>query len=476
MSGISLGRVTVLLLLARAMTYVLGVANSVVLARTLGVDQLGVYAYAVGLAGLFALLPNMGIGTIVTRAVARDPAAAAALVPTALRAQGLLAVGVLIGAPALAAALPGHPAPWYHVALAAAQLAIGTLSWPYLAVLGGHARYDRLAVAELLAGGVGTATLVAAATLHGGVGQFLSAQVAAAVVAVLVARRVAAPFIPRRDGDALALGTLLRRGAPLGATAALQGVYTRLDVLLLGQLASTVALGLYNVAYKPVNLAVYFGAAIAGTLLPLMAQSRGPTPPVAFDRALRGLAAAGPALALILTGLGGALLRTLYGPEFEAAAPVLGVLAWSAVANWLYAPLGVALQARGAERAWLACMAAGLLVNAAGNWWAIPRWGALGAASATLASEVVLFGLGLGLTRWRLQLRVSTRPVLAALGATAVGGAVLWLGMPIEVASATVAALAVYGSLLLLFRAVTVRDLKLVAGWVRQAAVGASGA
>jgi hypothetical protein len=48
--------------------------------------------------------------------------------------------------------------------------------------------------------------------------------------------------------------------------------------------------------------------------------------------------------------------------------------------------------------------------------------------------------------------------------------------MPIEVASATVAALAVYGSLLLLFRTVTVRDLKLVAGWVRQAAVGASGA
>src|SRR3989304_5859121 len=99
MSGISLGRVTVLLLLARAMTYVLGVANSVVLARTLGVDRLGVYAYAVGLAGLFALLPNMGIGTIVTRAAARDPAAEAALLPTPPLPQDVLAVGVLIGAP-----------------------------------------------------------------------------------------------------------------------------------------------------------------------------------------------------------------------------------------------------------------------------------------------------------------------------------------------------------------------------------------
>lgn len=48
----SLGRVTTLLLLGRVVGYVLALGNSVILARTLGVDRLGIYAYATGIAAL----------------------------------------------------------------------------------------------------------------------------------------------------------------------------------------------------------------------------------------------------------------------------------------------------------------------------------------------------------------------------------------------------------------------------------------
>ena len=58
--GISLGQATVLLILSRAVAYGLALVNSIVLARALGVDRLGAYAYAMGLAGMFALLPNFG--------------------------------------------------------------------------------------------------------------------------------------------------------------------------------------------------------------------------------------------------------------------------------------------------------------------------------------------------------------------------------------------------------------------------------
>ncbi|MGH7395581.1 MAG: oligosaccharide flippase family protein, partial [Candidatus Methylomirabilales bacterium] len=128
MSGISLGRVTTLLLLGRAAGYVLALGNSVILARVLGVERLGVYAYAMGVAALFGLLPNLGISTILTRTIAQGPDAGAAVVRAAMRAQALLAGGVLIAIPAFAALLPGQPVPLGYVALAAAQLAVGTLS------------------------------------------------------------------------------------------------------------------------------------------------------------------------------------------------------------------------------------------------------------------------------------------------------------------------------------------------------------
>jgi len=472
MSGISLGRVTTLLLLGRVAGYALALGNSVILARVLGVDRLGAYAYAMGVAALFGLLPNLGISTVLTRAIARDPDTGAGVVRAALRAQALLAGGVLIAIPAFAAILPGQPVPLGYVTLAAAQLAVGALSWPYLAVLGGRARYDVVAAAELFAGAAGTASLLAAAVLRGSVAAFLWAHVLAAGLAVVVARRAALPFLPTGGAGSVGIRALLRQAAPFGATAAVQSLYTRLDVLLLGQMATTFALGLYNVAYKPTNLAVYFGATVAGALLPLMAQAPGTEVPVAFRRAMRGLGAAAPAMALAFSGLAGPLLRVLYGTEFAAAAPILILLAWSAAANWLYAPLGVALQARGRERWWLASLAGGLALNAGGNLWAIPRWGAFGAAAATLASEVALLSFGAVLVRRELGVLPSLRAVLVGLGATAAGGAVLWVLGAVGAVPATLAALLVYGGLLSLFRIVTAEDAALVIGWVRQAAPG----
>ena len=70
---LSLGGSTTLLLLGRALRYVLALGNSVILARTLGVNRLGIYAYAMGVTALFGLLPNIGISTIIIRTIDQDP-------------------------------------------------------------------------------------------------------------------------------------------------------------------------------------------------------------------------------------------------------------------------------------------------------------------------------------------------------------------------------------------------------------------
>jgi O-antigen/teichoic acid export membrane protein len=472
MRGISLGRVTILLLMSRAAGFILALGNSVILARILGVERLGEYAYAMGFAALFGLLPNMGIGTVVTRAIARDSAEGEEVFRTALRAQVLLAGGMMIVIPAVAALLPVQPVSLLLIGLAAAQLAIGTLSWPYLAVLSGHARYDRLAIAELTTGGCATVFLLAAAVLYGGVMAFLVAHVLAAGVAVLVAQHNAAPFLQNARSQAMSLSTLFRQGAPFGAGAAVQSLYTRVDILLLGQLASTVALGLYSVAYKPITMVVYFGGTVAGVLFPLMVQAPKGCAPEAFRRVLHGLGAGAPAIALLLSGLASPLLIGLYGSEYAAAAPILIILAWSAAANWLYAPLGVALQARGGERWWLAILGCGLSINLLGNLWGIPRWGAVGAAAATLVSEIAVLCIAAVLVRRDLSFISSVKPVLIGIASATTGGAVLWLlrgGGPLL---ATLASLLVYCSLLAFFQLVTTKDVVTVVGWMRQAGWG----
>jgi O-antigen/teichoic acid export membrane protein len=237
-------------------------------------------------------------------------------------------------------------------------------------------------------------------------------------------------------------------------------------------MATTVALGLYSAAYKPINMAVYFGVTAAGTLFPLMVQTPKGSAPDAFGRVMRGLGVAAPAMALIFSGLAAPLLQTLYGDEFAPAAPILIMLAWSAAANWLYAPLGVVLQARGWEHWWLAGLGGGLVVNLLGNLWGIPHWGAVGAAMATLASELAILGFATLLIRRELALVSSFKPVLGGLAASVAGGVVLWLLRDSGPFFATLTSLLVYSSLLVFFQIVTTKDVAMVVGWIRQAVWG----
>jgi O-antigen/teichoic acid export membrane protein len=472
MTSISLARPTLLLLLGRIAGYGFALLNSILVARALGAERLGEYAYAMGLAGLFALLPNLGINPVVTRAVAARPEDEVAVLPIAVRAQALLAILVASAIPMVAALLPAQPVPLAYVTLAAAQLGLGTLGWPYLAVLAGRADFARVAAVELAGALLGTVCLLGALLLVGGVPAVLAAHVVAAGAAALVARALTRPAQRNPNRPGMGLRDLLRQAAPFGATAAAQSIYTRLDVLLLGQLASARAVGLYSVAYKAPNLLTYVGSTVVGPLFPLMAQTGKTENPVAFQRAVRFLAVMGPAVALALSGLAVPILRILYGAEYDAAAPLLVPLAWSAAANWLYAPLAVALQARGCEGWWLRGLAGALLVNAAGNLWMIPRWGAMGAAMTTLASELVLVAIGAALLAWKLRIFPSWRVTVGGLVATAAGYGALQMGS--GGLSGTAAALVVYAVPLLLLRVVTAEDGRLVLGWIRDIVPGAA--
>jgi len=116
----------------------------------------------------------------------------------------------------------------------------------------------------------------------------------------------------------------------------------------------------------------------------------------------------------------------------------------------------------------LASLIGALVLNAAANLWMIPRWGATGAATATLLSEAVLVALGAILVAWRFGILPALRPAMGGLAATAVGYAVLRLSSGGLLGTA--AALAGYIAPLLLLRIVTAEDGLLVLGWIREIA------
>ena len=468
----SLTRVTSVLLFGRVLGVAFGLINSVVLARVLGTEGLGQYAYAMGLAAMFGLLPNLGLSTVITRAIAQDPKGSGGIIRIAARAQAVLGLTVFVLILLVAAVLPYQPASLWQVGLAAAQLVLGSFTWPYLAVLGGHARYDRVAVIELIAGTMGTIGVLIAARFGGTIAAFLWAHVLSAGASIAVARIVVDPYLPDAREGRCTLLSVVRQAFPFGATAVVQSLYTRVDIMLLGQLSNSAMVGLYSAAYKPINMVLNFGASAAGTLFPYLVQESPGHPSGSFERVMRVFLVVAPALALIIGGISETLLRVLFGTQFAAGATMLTILAWSAAANWLYAPCGIALQARGKEHVWMRALAGAFLLNALLNLWAIPRWGGVGAAVSTLICEVGLLMAGAFMMARHLGPVLSRATVLASCSATTLGLAV-WLGLkPWGDLGATAGAALVYVAVLWLRRVATTADIAKLVGRFRETVQG----
>lgn len=468
----SFSRVTGLLLLNRLLTYGLTIGNSVVLARTLGTERLGQFAYATGLAGLFGLLPHLGISTVITRTVAADPDFTAGILFTARKIQGG-AAAIACGLVVLTGwCLPVSAASMIDIALAAIQMALASLSWPYLAVLAGRARYDLLAGVETTMAAAGSLALFVAALGSGTVQAFLWSQVLVSILAALVARRVAAQFIPTDSGRACPASTFLRTAAPFGLTAFVQSAYTRCDFLLLGQFVPGSVLGLYSAAYKPITMLTHFGSSAAGTLFPYLVDELRAGTSGTFHRVMKVFAVTAPAVALIFSGLATSILSTLYGEAFNDAAPMLSILAWSAAANWLYVPLCTTLQAKYREYAWLRGLTIALVVNLIVNAAVIPAWGGTGAAFATLVSEMLLFLIGAWLVMKELGHRPPASMVVGITVAAGLGAGILWQLSDWGPIPATTCALLIYVGLLLATRTISWEDGLAVVARLREAGQG----
>lgn len=464
----SFSRVTGLLLLNRLLTYGLTVGNSVVLARTLGTDGLGQFAYATGLAGLFGLLPHLGISTVVTRTVASAPGSTAAVLSTARtiqRGAAATACGLVM---LTAWCLPVRATTITNIVLAAIQMSLASLSWPYLAVLAGRARYDLLAGVETAMAAAGSLALGIAAIGSGTVPAFLWSQVLVTLLAVLVARGAAAKFIQSDSPTAHPIGAFLRTAAPFGLTAFLQSAYTRCDLLLLSQFVPGSVLGLYSAAYKPITMLTHFGASAAGTLFPYMVDELRAGTSGTFHRVMKVFAVMAPAVALIFSGLAAWMLDALYGAAFKDAAPMLAILAWSAAANWLYVPLCTTLQAKHKEYAWLRGLSLALLVNVMVNLAVIPLWSGMGAAIATLVSEILLLVIGAWLVMKELGYRPPARMIVCIALAAGAGALTLWQSSHWGPIAATGCALTVYVCLLRATRTIGWQDGLAIVSRIRE--------
>lgn len=191
---------------------------------------------------------------------------------------------------------------------------------------------------------------------------------------------------------------LIRRSFPYVWAALMVTIFQNTDHVMLKMMLGNKENGLYSAAITAVSICQYVYYAIVDSLRPIIVDERKKNTgeyakTVSF---LYGIITyLGLLQSIAFTLLADLIIYVMYGPEYIAAGNVLRILSWYASFSFMGVVRNVWILAEGKQNCLWKINLSGAVVNAAINYVLIPRWGACGAAAASVLTQfLVNFCLG----------------------------------------------------------------------------------
>lgn len=449
----------------------------VLIARYLPVQRFGEFVYVLTLASIFQLFTDGGIVNVTIRDLARSPDERARLFGSTRSLVWILTL-LMAGVVLLGTHL-WNPDPAVRVtawAMGAASL-MALHGLLYAAVVRAYEDMGMVALAGFLHKVVLLGLVVGAIAADTGIEGVAIAHVGAnllqwAFFGILVRQRyVRAPM----RVDVAHWKYLIGAAVPLGVGQVLRRMTTHLGTFLLAGLAGVVAVGLYNSAYRVVQMIEIGSVAATSVLFPVFSRLAKSDPELLrrlYGDSLRIMLVLSAAVGGVLVAFGSHLVLVIFGPSYAAAGPVLQVLGGALFFLMPSAVMHALFSAIDRQTLFMKLAIVGILVNATLGVLLIPEHGSLGAAIGTLATEILLFVTG----AWFLhkeQLRAAyvdmyLRVLLVAGVVTALAW---WAGPSIRstpwLVLAGVVYLTTYAALIVASRVITPKELAFIAASAR---------
>jgi PST family polysaccharide transporter len=382
---------TAVLLGGRGISIVLSAGASVLLTRYLGSERLGQFGAIYAYLGLFTWMTTLGIEPVLVREISKERGSASNLMHTAFILASFLSVGALLATILVApwAGFNGHLR--ILLILAGFEFILIPFRLPAI-IFQVDLRQWYAATINVVRQGVWFAVvtilwLLGASLLYVVLGRLLATAIESSLTWAYSRKFLSEgkKFLRERSGK------ILLHSIPIAFTSLLSMVYLRIDQVMLHKMASDFVLGQYVAAVRVSELFEFLPAAFIVSMAPVLSVSV--NDPKRFqdytDKLFRYFMIASSGICVFMSAGAGLIVRVLYGSQFLPAGPLLAVLIWSEIAVFFATVVYNVLIAKNQQ--WLLPVPTlvGAAINVALNVVLIPRYGAAGAAWATLVSYTV---------------------------------------------------------------------------------------
>lgn len=439
-------------------------------ARAVGVEGAGKYVIATSFTTIFSIFVDLGLSNVLVRETAKFPEKAEKLLANVLGIKVILAALSVVGV-WLGAMLLGYPPDVrLMIAIASAVMVLDSVHLIFYGVMRGfqNLRYESIGV---ITGQI--VTIVAGSlfffVLHLPLPFLIVALLCGSAWNVLWSSSMLVRKFPVRIRFALdrEIAKFFRDvTVPFALAGIFSRVYSYIDSIMLSKLATAAEVGIYGVAYKLAFAFQFLPMSFAAAVYPAMSdyyvrdrQKLGRI----FDESMKYLMFLVVPLAFGIAVLARPLIATVYGKAFAGAVEPLQILIFSLIFAFLYWPAGSLLNACDRQGSNTVIMGVTMVANAVLNAVLIPRYGAVGAACAALAGNLILWALAMRYVRAITPYEV--RPLVVAAAQCAFAASFMALTLTILRPHVHFLALmplgaVEYGAVLVAVGGVTIAELK----------------
>ncbi len=382
-------------MVGRALTMVFGLVTIGVLTRALTTAEFGDYTTGLTFLQFFGVIVDFGL-TLTLIVMISEKGADQKRIVGNLFSMRLVSGAVVFGLAPLAVLAFPYSSSVRDVVL------LGSLGYLFMSgatllvgVFQRHAAMWRSALAETLNRAVLLALVVGVTSMGLGLQSVIAVTVVANLVWLAATVLLARPFVPvglRFDADVWK--EAIRRSWPIALSIAFNLIYLKGDILFLSLYRGSEDVAIYGVAYKVLDVLTALPVMFMGLMLPVLVADWSEGRSEAFRghmaRAFDIFAIVTIPIAVGAQLVGTELVELIAGEKYAASGPLLQLLILALVAVFFSSLYGHAVVAVNRQRGMIWGYAAAAVVATVGYLWLIPTYGAWGAASVTLFSEVLI--------------------------------------------------------------------------------------
>lgn len=465
----TVARNTIFLTIAQVVVMVSGIISMKLTTTGLGVNDYGLFGYALSFITVIGSLMDLGLATLATRELARDRSITRKYLSNFLTirlALAIIVLAIILGAGYLGL-LP--PEAKYLVFIVSLSAVFSMLAGIFTAVFQSYEKMEYISAQTAL---TGVLTMLAAALMFyfklGVTGYSVLYTLAyLAVLAYCIAVCAWKFTMPGLAFDPGFWKESIAESLPFGISGIMGIIYYQFGTIYLQYRQNEAAVGVFRAPFNLFMTILFVPQVLTTVLYPVMSrhfiESRSSMQKV-FNKFLKYITIIALPMGIGTTILADKIIYTFTTGEYSGSIVVLQILIWGAVFIFLSNAFGTLLNSANMQRTSMIIGFVCMVLNVALNVLLVPRYSSLGVAIATTVTEFVMLA-SLALICFRMENTLSSDTIASMARSAASGllmGAILLYFRAENLILLVIAGAAIYFTALYLLRTFDREDIDII--------------